>query len=199
MTFDLGRLGLGDTVKGFLAALMLLAGLILLAACANLGSLFAARAADRSKEVALRLALGSTRKRVLRGLFTEAILISLIGGSVGLWASVVLLHALRGWQPFPEWPINVPITPDKCLLGSSVAEPRERFPVLGCPSAAYGSVSNHQVGDCEQWRTPIYGARSVAHRTNCDLCGTGDFVTGCSSRASVLSRIILYSVSPCQE
>ena len=95
MTFDVGRLGLGDAVKPFLAALMLFAGLILLAACANLGSLFAAHAANRSKEVALRLALGSTRTRVLRGLFTEAILVSLMGGGVGLWASVVLLHALR--------------------------------------------------------------------------------------------------------
>jgi len=112
MTFDLGRPSLEDAVKPFLAALMLLAGLILLAACANLGSLFAARAGERSKDVALRLALGSTRKRVLRGLFTEAILISLIGGGMGLWASVVLLDALRGWQPFAEFPINLPITPD---------------------------------------------------------------------------------------
>jgi predicted permease len=104
MAFQLGGLGLGDTFKGFLAALMSLAGLILLAACANLGSLFAARAADRSKEIALRLALGSTRERVLRGLFTEAILISLAGGGVGLWASVVIVGALRGWQPFPDSP-----------------------------------------------------------------------------------------------
>ncbi len=56
---------LGRPVRAFMTGLMLLAGLILLAACANLGSLFAARAADRSREVALRLALGSTRRRIL--------------------------------------------------------------------------------------------------------------------------------------
>jgi hypothetical protein len=49
---------LGGPLRAFVAGLMLLAGLILLGACANLGSLFAARAADRSREVALRLALG---------------------------------------------------------------------------------------------------------------------------------------------
>jgi predicted permease len=86
--------------------------LILLAACANLGSLFAARAADRSREVALRLALGSTRKRILRGLFTEAIMISLAGGGVGLLGSVVLLRALSAWQPIPSYPIHLAVNPD---------------------------------------------------------------------------------------
>ena len=99
-------------VRAFVAALMLLAGLILLAACANLGSLFAARTADRSREVALRLALGGSRNRILRGLFTESLLISLIGGAVGLWGSLALLRGLSTWQPFPEAPLHVPVSPD---------------------------------------------------------------------------------------
>src|SRR6201994_203520 len=117
MSFLLARPGLlgdqlGRPFQAFLAGLMLLAGLILLAACANLGSLFAARAADRSREIALRLALGSTRARVLRQLFVEAIVISLLGGGAGLWGSLVLLGWISNWQPFPQFPINVPATPD---------------------------------------------------------------------------------------
>jgi predicted permease len=117
MTFALVRPGLygdylGRPVKAFMAGLMLLTGLILLAACANLGGLFAARAADRSREVALRLALGSSRKRILRGLFTEAVIISLAGGAIGLAGSVALLHALSAWRPFPSWPLHLSVDPD---------------------------------------------------------------------------------------
>ncbi|MFZ0793754.1 MAG: ABC transporter permease, partial [Candidatus Korobacteraceae bacterium] len=108
---------LGRPVRAFMTGLMLLAGLILLAACANLGSLFAARAADRSREVALRLALGSTRRRILRQLFTEAVLISLVGGALGLLGGVVLLHGLSVWQPFPRWPIHVAVNPDASVYG----------------------------------------------------------------------------------
>ena len=117
MTFTLVRPGLtgdwlGGPVRGFLAGLMLLAGLILLAACANLGTLFAARAADRSRELAVRLALGAGRTRILRQLFTESVLISLTGGAVGLWGSVLLLHGLSVWQPLSTAPIHVPVNAD---------------------------------------------------------------------------------------
>ncbi|MGB9146350.1 MAG: ABC transporter permease, partial [Acidobacteriaceae bacterium] len=74
-----GLLGdmLGGPARAFMLGMMLLAGMILLAACANLGSLFAARAADRGKEIAMRLALGSRRRAILRQLLTEAVLVSL--------------------------------------------------------------------------------------------------------------------------
>jgi len=117
INFSLARPGLigdfmGGPARAFVAGLMLLSGLILLAACANLGSLFAARAADRAKDVALRLALGSRRGRILRQLMAEAVLVSLVGGVVGLAGGLVILRALSVWQPIGNVPINVPVNPD---------------------------------------------------------------------------------------
>src|SRR5439155_2804956 len=108
-TFTLARPSLygdylGKPVRAFMTGLMLLAGLILLAACANLGSLFSARAADRSREVALRLALGASRSRILRQLFTEAVLLSLMCGAVGLWATVPSPTARGTCRPFSDVP-----------------------------------------------------------------------------------------------
>jgi len=116
MAFRLARPGLagdmlGGPVHAFVTGLMLLAGLILLAACANLGGLFTARAADRTREVALRLALGSSHGRIVRQLITEAVLISIAGGALGIVGNVVLLRMLSAWRPDPTFPINLDIHP----------------------------------------------------------------------------------------
>ncbi|PYT97235.1 MAG: hypothetical protein DMG38_20680 [Acidobacteria bacterium] len=106
---------LGGPARPFLAGIMLLAFLVLLAACANLASLFAARAADRSRELAIRLAIGASRWQVLRQLLAEALLLSLLGGALGAIFSTALLNALTRWQPFPEFPVHVTVSPDRMV------------------------------------------------------------------------------------
>jgi len=103
---------IGGPARSFLAAVMALALLVLAAACANLAGIFAARAADRSRELAIRLSIGSTRGRILRQLLTEAVLVSLAGGVVGTLVAAALLGALSRWQPIAEFPIHVAVIPD---------------------------------------------------------------------------------------
>jgi len=144
-------------VRAFIAGLMLLAGLILLAACANLGSLFTARAAERSQEVALRLALGSSRRRILRGLFTEALLVSLAGGAIGLWGSVMLLRWLSAWHPFPEFPFNVPLSPDAHVYAVAL--------LLALVSGLlFGAVPVRQVLRTDPYEVIKSGSRSTPGR-----------------------------------
>ncbi|HEX4021740.1 MAG TPA: ABC transporter permease [Acidobacteriaceae bacterium] len=104
--------GLGKPVRNFLTGIMVLALLVLLAACANLGSIFAARAADRSREMAIRLAVGSSRMDMLRQLLTESVVVSLLGGIAGTFFAAALLQALSRWQPFVAFSVHVPVAPD---------------------------------------------------------------------------------------
>ncbi len=99
----------GDVIRGFLYSVTGLALLVLVAAGANLASLCAARAADRSRELALRVALGASRWRLVRQLFTEAMVLSILGGAAGLAGAGLLLGALSRWQS-PAFMGNAPNT-----------------------------------------------------------------------------------------
>jgi predicted permease len=98
----------GDVIRGFLYSVTGLALLVLGAAYANLASLFAARATDRSRELALRVALGASRWRLVRQLMTEAMVVSLIGGAAGLLTARMPLGVLNRWDsPYGHLAVSV--------------------------------------------------------------------------------------------
>ena len=110
-----------EVAKVFLGVLMALVTIILLVTCANVAGMYLARALAREREVAVRLALGSGRARLVRQLLTESSLTFLFGGAAGValaWWGVAALPLDR--LPLPM-EVAVDLTPDGRVLGSSLA------------------------------------------------------------------------------
>jgi len=116
-TKDVAIHPLVDTVLYSVAGmLMTVVGLVLLIACTNLAGLLVARASDRKKEIAIRLALGARRSQLVRQFLTETVLLSLIGGCAGLLLAHWLIRALVGFQPPIPVPINLDVGLDQTVL-----------------------------------------------------------------------------------
>ncbi|HLX46172.1 MAG TPA: ABC transporter permease [Bryobacteraceae bacterium] len=97
--------GLRRSVIGMAAALLIVAGLTLLVACTNLSSLVLAHAADRKKEIAIRLAIGADRKSIVRMMLSETIILGLAGGVLGTLSAAWLSDAIQAWIPSADLPL----------------------------------------------------------------------------------------------
>jgi predicted permease len=102
----------GAPARTFALGVLVLSGLVLLTACANLAGVLAARGTDRQRELAIRLSIGAGRGRLVRQLLTETLVLACLGGAVGTVASVIGAKALSSWRLPIALPIQLDVTPD---------------------------------------------------------------------------------------
>jgi predicted permease len=109
--------GLNQFMSKLLPALMCIAGLVLLLACVNVANLMLVRAVGRRREIAIRMALGVSRWRLVRQLLVESLIVSLAGGVVALVITLWTQGTLMKFMPVTEdIPLSLTVTADRTVL-----------------------------------------------------------------------------------
>jgi predicted permease len=134
--------GLRLIVAGFLTLLMGVVSIVLLIACANVAGVLLARAAARNREMAVRIAIGAARRRIVRQLLTETALLFLWGGIAGLLVARVLTSVLVALLPAFPVPVNLSMPLDGRVVAFSLALSLVAALVSGMAPARYASKTD---------------------------------------------------------
>jgi predicted permease len=108
-------------IRVFAALITIIAALVLLLVCANVANLLLSRAVLRRQEVAIRLALGAGRQRLIRQLLTESVMLAFAGGTTGCLLALWVTSLLRSFRPPTSVPIEFNVTLDASVLGFTLA------------------------------------------------------------------------------
>ena len=185
LQFRVARPGLiGDFVGGlaraFCVGVMVLAALVLLAACTNLASLLTARTADRQREIAIRLSLGASRWRVVRQMLTETLVLSVAGGAAGYGLALLLSRGLSNWRAPVDFPIQCDVRPDWGVFFFACAVSVCAGIVFGLAPAGHASRTDPNAvlkGESSSWRGVKLAPRDVLVVIQVALCFV--LVSGC--------------------
>jgi predicted permease len=165
-----------DEMGGLFTMLMGMAGIVLVVACLNLANMMLARGTARRKEIAMRLALGGGRARIVRQLLTEGLLLSLLGGAFGLllgyWGVNVLVATLLPMSPVP---LEIDITPDARVAVATLLFCMFSTVIFGLGPAWRLSRTNvvpelkEQIGEDPRTRLRWFSARNLLVATQIAL------------------------------